>query len=366
MARPRAPSRIAAHNGARIWGGAEIATVRLLRGLAGRGHEALLLCNDEVVLHNARLAGIEAQLCLIGGDIALPHAFRLSRKLRNLAPTSFIIGTWRKLFLAALGARIARVPRVIARVGLETDTPRSAKYRFALRRWVDSVVVNSPSMLASFETLDRFGTARVSAIRNGVRVPAAPPSRVRARAALGLPDSLFIVGTVARLAQQKRLDRMLAAMSLMDPDTSLVIVGDGPDRSQLEQESIRRGLSTRVKFLGHRQDPAEVVPAFDVFALTSDREGSSNAMLEAMALGVPVVSTRVSGSSDALCGEHPAGIVTGFSEEEVASAIRSLRNDPSRRKLLGAGARETIQTRFGFEAMLDRWEEVLAGESVTQ
>src|SRR5690606_18204583 len=128
---------VAAHNGARIWGGAERATVRLLAGLQQRGHRVLLLCNDPRVMAEAERSGIPTRRLHLGGDLAVVDALRLAATLRRDRPDAFVVGTYKKLFHAALGARLAGVPRVIARVGLETDTPRSGKYRVALRRWVD-------------------------------------------------------------------------------------------------------------------------------------------------------------------------------------------------------------------------------------
>ena len=102
--------RIVAHNGAQIWGGAERATVALLRGLKERGHSVTLLCNADVVARNANARGLDTELCVIGGDIALHHSIRLAMTLKRLAPDAFIIGTFKKLFLAGLGARMGGVP----------------------------------------------------------------------------------------------------------------------------------------------------------------------------------------------------------------------------------------------------------------
>ena len=158
---------IAAHNGARIWGGAERATVRLLSGLQQRGHRVLLLCNDSLVKAEADRAGIPTRRLRLGGDAAIADALRLGAALRGDRPDAFIVGTYKKLFHASLGARLAGVPRVIARVGLETDTPRSAKYRIALRRWVDAVVVTAERMRQPFVDLYGEAAAAVHVIPNG-------------------------------------------------------------------------------------------------------------------------------------------------------------------------------------------------------
>ena len=142
--------RIIAHSGAPEWGGAEIALTDLLAGLAGRGHEVTLFANRSVVMERAQAKGIATRQVHLGGDIALHDAVLLSRALRVERPDALLVGTFGKLWLAALGARMAGGPRVVVRVGLSTDTPSSAKYRFVLKRWVDQVVFVSDGMRKSY------------------------------------------------------------------------------------------------------------------------------------------------------------------------------------------------------------------------
>jgi len=352
--------RVIAHNGAHIWGGAERATVLLLRGLSDRGHDVMLLCNDPLVKSEAEALAVPAEICAVGGDIALPHALQLARRLKLYRPDTFIIGTWKKLFLASLGARIARVRRVVARVGLETDTPRSAKYRFALRHWVDAVAVNAERMIPPFAALDGFGQKKVVLIHNGVRRPGLANSGVEIRDRLGLSADTFVAGFVGRLAPQKRLDRLLQAIALTDASVHCVVAGDGEERSALVADAHRLGISGRMHFLGHQEDISSFLQSLDVFVISSDREGLSNSMLEAMAVGLPVISTRVSGASDALEGDESAGIIVGFDPAAIAAAIEQLKRDPATRSEMGRAARQRAESTFSFNGMLDRWEAFLS------
>ena len=97
----RAPLRIIAHNGAPEWGGGEIALTHLLLGLAGRGHRVTLLCNRRLVAEAARERGVETRLLRLGGDLAVHDAVRLALVLRRERPDVVIVGTFRKLWLAA-------------------------------------------------------------------------------------------------------------------------------------------------------------------------------------------------------------------------------------------------------------------------
>jgi glycosyltransferase involved in cell wall biosynthesis len=117
--------------------------------------------------------------------------------------------------------------------------------------------------------------------------------------------------------------------------------------------------------VGHRDDTGTVLATLDVFVTASDSEGLSNAMLEALACGVPVVSTPVSGAEDALGpfpdGRRP-GTVAGWEPEHLADAIRTLLTDHELRARMGEAARERAEERFGVAGMLDRWERVLRGD----
>ena len=354
--------RIVSHNRARILGGAERATVSLLHGLKLRGHEVLLLCNDAIVMSKSRDAGVPSELCVVGGDIALPHALRLARVLRHKRPDAFIVGTYKKIFLAALGARLARVPRIVARIGLESDTPRSAKYRFALRRLVDGVVVNAKRMAGPFTALDGFDQSKIRVIWNGVDTRHTPADPMKIRQELAIPAHQFLIGTVARLALQKRIDRLLEVTSLL-PEVMCIIAGDGTRKDELTKAAESLGVSERVRFLGNREDVGDVMSALDIFVVTSESEGLSNAMLEAMSYGVPVVSTDVSGALDALSTDEEgssAGIVTSFEPKAIADAITSLKRDPKLRGNMSRIARRRAIKQFSTEQMLSSWEEFLS------
>ncbi|HEX2204669.1 MAG TPA: glycosyltransferase [Longimicrobium sp.] len=352
---------LVAHNGAHIWGGAERAVTLILAGLQGRGHRVRLFCADPLVAGRAEGLGVPAELATLGGDAAVHHAARFALALRRHRPDALMIGTYKKLFLASMGARLARVPRVVARVGLETDTLRNAKYRVALPRWVDAVVVNASRMAPTFVNA---GLKDVRVIPNAAEVPVRrqPPGALRA--ALGIPADAPVVGAVARLARQKRFDRLLRAFATLASDTHLVLAGDGEERETLQALAVELGIADRAHFLGFRDDTGDVLGALDVFVLSSDREGMSNAMIEALAAGVPVVSTPVSGTEDALAaapGEIAPGVILpGFGEGELAEALRGVLADADRRVAMAEAARERARARFAWDAVLAEWERVLA------
>lgn len=354
--------RVVAHNGARILGGAERATVLLLAGLQARGHDVLLMCNDDRVAQFATSAGVPAKISIIGGDMSLLYAHRFAKSLKAEQPDAMIVGTWKKLFFASWAAKKAGARKVVARVGLESDTPRSLKYKYALRRWTDAVVVNAERMVPAFSSIGGFDSRKVSVIHNGVVAPRRSSASGTLRSERGIPACAPVVGVVARLAKQKRIDRLLRAFTRLPADTHCIVAGEGDERESLLRLSSALGISNRVHLIGHREDKGEVLDALDVFVLTSDQEGLSNAMLEAMAFGIPIVSTPVSGAAEAMLpdleGRVP-GLITSFDDDSIAESVSSLLSDTEKRMTMGAAAGKIAQTRFSVDSMLDRWETVL-------
>lgn len=379
--------RIAAHISAAEWGGAERRSLALLAGLARRGHDVVVYCNTERIADRAREAGLAAVISPLRGDVMIGNALAFARRLRQQRPDVLLLITFRRLLLGALAGRLAHVPRVISRVGLASDVARSTKYRFVLRRWIDDVVVNAESLREPFiASLPHDAGLRVHVIPNGVQshISVQPHvglqshddvesrddvqpsdgilSREAARAEMGIPPDALVIGSVARLVKQKRLDRLLDATSGLD-GVHAVIAGDGYLRDELEQLAAQRAVTDRVHFLGHREDVDTVHRALDVYVVTSDQEGMSSGMLEAMAAGLPVVSTPVSGAAEALEDEPVCGIVTDFEPARIADAIRTLLSDPARRRAYSEAAAAVARGRYGFETMVDRWESLLLRRS---
>jgi glycosyltransferase involved in cell wall biosynthesis len=354
-----APHYIVAHNGAHVWGGAERATALLLAGLQDRGHRVRMFCNDELVARNSAELGVPTTVQRLGGDVAVHDAFHFARVLRKERPDVLIVGTFKKLWLAGLAGRMAMVPRIVARIGLESDLPRNVKYRVTFDRLVDLLVVNAEAIRDAYLAMPEWSDGRVLLIPNGVAVPATtrPPGDLARE--LGIPVGVPVVGAVGRLATQKRYDRLLQSVAELPEQVRCILAGEGPQRRALETLADKLGITARVHFLGHRADVGDVLASCDVFVLCSDREGMSSAMLEAMAAGVPVVSTPVSGAKEALPereGRPAAGILIDREARSLTHVLRELLADPHRRQALGAEGARRIRTRYGYTRMIDLWE----------
>jgi glycosyltransferase involved in cell wall biosynthesis len=355
--------RIAAHNGAPEWGGAEIAVSRLLATLQERGHTVHFFCNRALVRERAAAYGLETSRLHVGGDASLVSSVRVARALARFDADVLLIGTFRKSLHLAIGAKAARVPAV-SRIGLAADVPRNAKYRWLFRRVIRHTVVSATDVAERFRTLlPTLPEDRMEVIPKGIEAPEGLPSRAEARARFGLPETGVVVGLVGRLVREKRVDRFIEALARV-PGCTGVIVGDGPERADLEEQARHLGEIDRIRFLGRLDEAWPALAAFDLLVVSSDTESMANVMLEALVLGIPVLSTPVSGAHDVLVdgvdAEAPPGrVVSDFGPGTLASALQRLVHEPALRARMSEAAVARVRERFSMDRYVDRWEATL-------
>ncbi len=197
---------------------------------------------------------------------------------------------------------------------------------------------------------------KVLTIYNGVasaKFGEYPPGA--SRVALGFTLDDQVVGTVARLIPGKGINTLLEAMSLVAkivPRLHLVIVGDGPERSKLEQYSQGLGLNGKVKFLGWRDDVPALMGGWDCFALPSLGEGFSLSVLEAMASRLPVVVSDLPALREAVVPGKGGLLIRPGSTPELAAALLQVLKAPEKAKAMGEYNRQRVDAFFGEDRMV--------------
>jgi glycosyltransferase involved in cell wall biosynthesis len=294
-------------------------------------------------LHGWRSLSARAKLArhLRQCDIAIAHAFDFYTNL-TLIPA----------------ARLARVPVVIASQRQLGDllTPAQARVQDLAFRWSDCVVCNSRTVAERL--IDRgIPQRKLAVIENGL------PPEAFAVAAPALPrrPGVLRVGMIAVMRfHYKNHAGFLRAAALLSrriPELEFLLVGDGPLRPELEFIASSLGIGGQVRFLGERRDVPALLASIDVTVLPSVSEGLSNAILESMAAGVPVVAARVGGNPE-LVVEGTGLLVRPKDDEMLAGALATLLSDNRLREKFGENARRFALEHFTLDRMCRKYQEL--------
>jgi glycosyltransferase involved in cell wall biosynthesis len=167
------------------------------------------------------------------------------------------------------------------------------------------------------------------------------------------------VGTIARLDPVKDLGTLIAAVAALNRERPaiLVMVGDGPDRANLEGAAANHGVGDRVRWLGQRNDARDWLAGCDAYANTSISEGVSLTILEAMAAALPVVATAVGGTPEVI-DERSGVLVAPRDPMAVSAALLALAASPARRHDLGIAARERVESHFSLDRMVREYRNI--------
>jgi len=283
--------------------------------------------------------------------------------------------------LGRMVARIAGVPAVISGIRV---AERQANWHLLLDAatsgWVDRYVCVSRAVADFSVSRGLLPADKIVVIPNGVDVGV--PAVTGCAGVQGgnrsetsendeklAPRSRRRVTFVGRLARQKGVDLLLhsAAQWLRSfPDVVLYLVGDGPQREWLMDLSIRLGISDRIVWAGYCENVGEILRETDVFVLPSRWEGMPNALLEAMAMGCPVVVTAVEGVSEVLGDEEPLQIVRPGDSAALSRAIVRLLSNPTLTRELGERNRTRVQRCFGWDCTVKEYEQLWAEQAAAR
>lgn len=363
-----------------LTGGYERAAERLSVALAERGHEVVVVTErrDRAWLRDEAHSGFRIRrllCCYRKGWHSITAGTRLGLWL---VWHGWSFDVWHshqygvQATLAVVLGKLLRRPVVLklTSTGVEQGLAASVSalrwaglHRWAHRRVAGCVAVSQESVVEARE----FGIPkeRIHCIANGVDTellqPAGPDEHACARAALGLGPH-FLAVAVGRLSAEKNPLGVLAAwqqaLLALPAGAHLAWIGDGPERVAVEARIRELDIEDRVVLAGHSENVAIWLAAADLFLLPSRHEGMANALLEAMACGLPSVATSVSGVSQ-LLGVTGAGKVVPVGDMDAfGDAIVALAWDVEARMRIGRRAREVIEAGYSIDSVASRIEAV--------
>lgn len=345
-------------------GGVPLHLLRLCRAMRERGWSASVtsLADTGPVGESLRESGVAVHAChgRNGWDVRV-----LGRVCDRLRAEPFGV-VHSLLFHANLAARFAARRGVVSpsRVICEIQTVEvERRWHLAVdgwtHRWCRWTVGNSPSVIEHLHRQAGIPRDRLRLVAGGIdpeRVRAAAPTRA---GEVGVAEGTPVVLWVGRLDPVKGLSHLIRAFSIVrerSAGAKLLLVGDGPLRDQLRAEINQAGLRDDVLLLGARRDVPSLLRLARVFVFPSRTEGLPNALLEAMAAGLPIVTTDVPGCHDLVTHEATGLLVPYGDTPQLAEAMIRLLADRALADRLGAAAARTVDERWNISRTYDAYE----------
>ncbi len=350
-----------------VRGGAEKQLAMLAMGLPRDRFDVhvFLLTHDGPLSDDLRAADLS--VTLIGKRFkADPTAlFRLRRELKRFAPD--VVHTW--LFAAnsfgRAAAKLAGVPTILASERCIDPWKTTAHFVIdrQLARITDAITTNSVGV-KDFYAAHGIDPNLFRVIANGI-----PPiqreaiTRDEAMSRLKIDPNRKLILAVGRLWPQKRYRDLIWAAELMataGSETTLVVIGDGPQAGELLRHRDAVTTESRVRFAGHRSDVTSLLPHADAFWIGSEYEGQSNSVIEAMQAGVPVIASDIAGNRDLVVDDVTGKLVKLGDTADFARQTMLILDDAAKAKAFSDAAKERIATDFPVDKMVSAHADLYA------
>lgn len=341
-------------------GGAERLALRLAQGLAP-DYVTTFVCLDTRGLLASEAEHNSCDVHVLnrrpGLDWSCRH--RLRRLFRQIQPAVVVAHQYTPFFYSSLARGLSRSPPIIfVEHGRHFPDPRKLHRILANRllfRRHDAVIAVAESVKQAVICKEGIASRRVHVIPNGIDPQpyfAAAALRETTRQELGLTDGDVVLIQVARLDHLKDHSTAISAVEKIRHDrVRLLIVGDGPEESQIRQRVSHSPTRERFRLLGYRQDVPNLLAAADVFLLSSISEGLPVTVLEAMAAALPIVATNVGDLAKAVTNGTTGFLVPPRCPEAMANALTRLCTSPELRRQLGLAGQKLLLSQFTEESM---------------
>lgn len=350
-------------------GGLENGVINLINALDGEEFRSSICCLKETGDLQNRLQDGSVKVFHTTPRPGRPLFVSMAALVRARRVDVVHSNNWGTFFDAVLAAHLGGASLMVHCIhGLFTEDLEEMKWR---RRFLQRLLaVGTHRLYAVADYLRRtyirrvgIAPGRIETIHNGVDTerhrPADDDRRRRMRSRLGYSDDDILFGSVGTLYWIKDPETLLQAAAEVckrHPRAAFLWVGDGRLRQSLRAGAERMGLDGRVRYLGRRDDVADILAALDVFVLPSIIEGLSYSILEAMATGLPVVATRVGGNPELIRDGREGLLLPPRRPQQLAGALITLAGDIRLRRRLGAAGRRRVEERFSLRKMVDRYQ----------
>ena len=297
---------------------------------------------------------------------ALFQAFRLAKIIRERKIDIVQTFHFKSDTYGVLISKLAGTAKVISsrRDMGDLKKPRQIFLNKIMNRWIDRYIMVCAAVGKRFHETEGIPEDRMITLYNGVDLERFNSCNrpVRSREELGIGDGDFVVGTAAHFRPEKAYDIFFEGINAVRDsieNLKVIVLGDGPTKKQIEAYCREKGLESIVKFMGHVKDTENYVPLMDVFCLVPNKnEGFSNSILEAMAMGRPVIATDVGGNAESVVNNETGLVIPPDDAEAFAKAVLRLYSDAELRIGMGDRARKRVEEVFPLELMIRKHEDL--------
>ncbi|MCC6246062.1 MAG: glycosyltransferase family 4 protein [Gemmatimonadaceae bacterium] len=354
-----------------ISGGTELNAVRTVEQLVSRGHSvitATLTSATDGMTQRYEAAGSRVMRFPVTGLVgynAVTQVRRVAEMLRQERVDIVHTHDCFTNFLMVPAARLAGVPVVASKRWIRHVV---SKYRYTdlvAFGLADRILANSEAVARTLVDEDYVASSKISVVHNFIDPDyfSARDSRDMWRTRFGFSDQDLVVGIVAQLREEKNhavlIDAFARLVSIV-PAARLLVVGDGPERARIETLVSSSGLGTCVVLAGHVPRAGLCYAAADVAVLPSQHEGFPNSVVEAMAVGVPVVGSNVGGIPDAIVAGETGYLVPVGDSDALCKRLAELLSDATLRRRMSAAGRQRALDRYQAASALSTLEQLYA------
>lgn len=342
------------------WGGGEKWMIAAGKGLMNRGHRVIIAClSGSIIEQKAVNNELEIFHFSIPADIAFWKMYPLKSFLKQNNIDVVICCQNKDVKIGAKAARQINIPAIISRQGLQNLSDKK-KYVKPFTQYIDGIITNTISLKNVYESYKWFPENFIHVIYNGVNIPKKINS-INLREKYNLPSCDKIIFSSGRLAHQKGFDLLIDVALKAKTDAlswQILVAGTGKLKNELKALAVKNCVEDVIHFIGFSNDIPGLLTASDLFVLPSRREGMSNSLLEAMALGKASVVTEVNGASELIENGVTGILVESENTNQLYEKIKFLIDNEVLKTTIGEHAKNKVLKNFTNEKMIDNMEKL--------
>jgi len=342
------------------WGGQENRILKESVGVKRLGARVIILCQPGSSLATrAAEAGIEVRSCRMRKNYDLPAVRFILRLIKTEGIEVISTHSGRDSFLAGLAGRLSwRKPRVVRTRHIALPITSKISYKI-----LPHMVVTTSEYVRQYLIREGVRPDRVAAVPSGIDVGIFNPDKVESdiREKLNIPTGSPLVGMIAILRNKKGHRTLLDCIPAVlkeKPDTLFLIVGNGPQEKNINKKIEAMGLTEKIVMLGLRHDIPQILKAIDLCVLPTLEESLPQALLQAMAMGKPVIGTKVGGVGEAVKDGVNGYLIEPDNPRALADAIIDILQDNEKAIRMGLEGRRIVEREFTVDCMSKRMFEL--------